>query len=64
MAARGKDGEREFGVDMCTLLYLKCITNKILLYNMGNSAHCFVAVMWMWMGGESLEGNGYIHMYV
>ena len=29
---------REFGIDMCTLLYLKWITNKDLLYNTGNSA--------------------------
>ena len=29
---------REFGMDMYTLLYLKCITNKDLLYSTGNSA--------------------------
>ena len=61
---RGRIGRRVFGVDMCTLLYLKCITNKILLYSMGNSAQCFVAVTWMWIRGESLEENGYIHTYV
>ena len=64
MAAEGRIGRRVFGVDMCTLLYLKCITNKILLYSMGNSAQCFVAVTWMWIRGESLEENGYIHTYV
>ena len=29
---------REFGMDMYTLLYLKWITNKDLLYSTGNSA--------------------------
>ena len=33
---RGKDWE--FGIDMYTLLYLKWITNKDLLYSTGNSA--------------------------
>ena len=36
-------------MDMHTLLYLKCITNKDLLNSSGNSAHCYVAA---WMGGE------------
>ena len=36
-------------MDMYTLLYLKWITNKDLLYSTGNSAQCYVAV---WMGGE------------
>ena len=39
---RGKGWEegiaREFGIVTCTLLYLKWITNKDLLYNTGNSA--------------------------
>ena len=43
---------------MYTLLYLKWITNKVLLYNTGNSAQCHVAA---WMGGES-GGEG-IHVY-
>ena len=38
---------REFGMDMYTLLYLKWITNKDLLYSSGNSAQCYVAA---WMG--------------
>ena len=33
----------EFGMDMYTLLYLKQITNKDLLYSSGNSAQCYVA---------------------
>ena len=50
--ARGKWGEgiaTEFGMDMHTLLYLKCETNKDLLYSTGNSAPCHVAAR---MGGE------------
>ena len=39
---------REFGMDMYTLLYLKWITNKVLLYSTGNSLQCYVAA---WMGG-------------
>ena len=34
-------------MDMYTLLYLKWITNKDLLYSTGNSAQCYVAA---WMG--------------
>ena len=50
---------REFGMDMDTLLHLKWITNKDLLYSTGNSAQCYVAA---WMGGES--GGEWIHVYV
>ena len=50
---------REFGVDMYTLLFLKWITNKDLLYSTGNSVQCYVAA---WMGGE-FEGKC-IHVYV
>ena len=41
----GKDGgsDREFGMDMYTLLYLKWITNKDLLYSTWDSAQCYVA---------------------
>ena len=34
----GEGAVREFGIDMYTLLYLKWITNKDLLYSTGNSA--------------------------
>ena len=34
---------REFGMDMYTLLYLKWITNKDLLYSTWNSAQSYVA---------------------
>ena len=49
----------EFGTDMYTLLYLKWITNKDLLYSTGNSAQRYVAA---WMGG-GLGENGYVYMY-
>ena len=50
---------REFGMVMYTLLYLKEITNKNLLYSTGNSAQCSAAA---WMGGEF--GGEWIHVYV
>ena len=40
----------ESGTDTSTLLHLKRITNKGLLYSTGNSAQCYAAA---WMGGES-----------
>ena len=55
----GKGIVTEFGMDMYTLLYLKWITNKDLLYSTGNSAQCYVAT---WMGGEF--GRELIHVYV
>ena len=54
-----EDIVREFGMDMYTLLYLKWITNKDLLYSRGNSAQCYVAA---WMGG-GLGENGCTCMY-
>ena len=50
---------RESGMDMYTLLYLKWIINKDLLYSPGSSAQCYVAA---WMGG-GFEGE-WIHVYV
>ena len=48
---RGQDdGEgivRELGTDMCSLLCLKWITSKDLLYSTENSAQCHVIA---WMG--------------
>ena len=55
----GKGIVREFGIVMYTLLYLKWITNKDLLYSTGNSAQCYVAA---WMEGEFEEG--WIRVYV
>ena len=50
---------REFGMDMYTLLCLKWITNKDLIYSTGNSAQCYVAA---WMAGE-FRGK-WIHVYM
>ena len=44
---------------MYTLLYLKWITNKDLLYSTGNSAQCYVPG---WMAGGF--GGEWIHVYV
>ena len=49
----------EFGMNTYTLLYLKWITHKDLLYSAGNVAECYVAA---WMGGE-LGESGYMDMY-
>ena len=46
-------------MDMYTLLYLKWITSKDLLYSTGNVAQYYVAA---WMGGEF--GGEWIHVYV
>ena len=48
---------KEFGTGMYTLLYLRWITNKDLLYSTGNSAQCYMAA---WMGGEF---GGEVDMY-
>ena len=61
MVVGGRMGgrDREFGKDMYTLLCLKWITNKDLLYSTGNSAQCDVSA---WMG-EGFGGE-WIHVYV
>ena len=46
--------DREFGMDMYTLLYLKWITNKDLLCSTWNSAQCYMAA--------SMEGRGWGRM--
>ena len=46
-------------MDMYTRLYLKCITNKDLLYSTWNSAQCYVAA---WKGGGF--GGEWIHAYL
>ena len=55
----GKGIVRGFGKGKYTLLCLKWITNKDLLYSTGNSARCYVAA---WMGGEF--GGEWIHVYI
>ena len=61
MVPRGKDGgkDREFGMDMDTLLYLTWRTSKDLLDSTGSSAQCRVAA---WVGGE-LGENGRMGVY-
>ena len=49
MVAEGEGIVRDFGKVMYTVLYLKWITNKDLLYRPWNSAQCYVVA---WMGGE------------
>ena len=48
-------------MDMYTLLYLKWITNRDLLYCTGNSAQRYVAA---WMGGESGEEGISVHEWL
>ena len=50
---------QKFGMDRYTVLYLKWITNKDLLYSTDNSAQCYVAA---WMTAES--GGELIHVCV
>ena len=50
---------REFGMDMYTLLHLKWITNKALLYSTYNFAQCYVAA---WTAREF--GGEWIHVGV
>ena len=52
---------REFGISRYTLLYLKWITNKVLLYSTGKSSKLKVMRQPRWKGG--LGENGYILMY-
>ena len=63
MVVRGEEWKegivKELGMDLYTLLYLKCITNKDLLHSTGSSAQCCV-VIWM---GESSGENGYMYMH-
>ena len=55
----GKGTVREFGMDMYTLLHLKWITNKDLLFSTWNSAQRYVPA---WMGGESGGEGMHIHV--
>ena len=50
---------KDFRKVMHTLLYLKWITNKNLLYSTWNSAQCYVPT---WMGEGS--GEERIHVYI
>ena len=59
MVACGKGIVRDLEMDMYTLLYLKWVTNKDLLYSTWNSAQYYVAAGWE--GG--LGKNGDMYMY-
>ena len=52
---------RAFEMGMQSLLYLKWITNKILLYSTGNSAQYVMAA---WMGGESGGKRILVYMWL
>ena len=53
------EGIVRFGMAMYTLLYIKWITNKDLLYSRWNSAQCYTAA---WTGEEF--GGEWIHVHV
>ena len=52
-----RGGDREFGINMYTLLYK--MDNKVLLYSIGSTVQCYVAA---WMRGEFGEEWTYIYM--
>ena len=53
---------REFGIDGYTLLYLKWITNKVLLCSTGNSAQCYMATCMVGeFGGEWILVHEYLY---
>ena len=62
MVTKGQGGGgvvRDFEIDMHTLLYLKWITNRILLYSTGNPTQCsMLQTGWEGSWGE----NGYMFM--
>ena len=58
VAGVGKGVVGEFGMDVYTLLFLRWIINRVLLYSTWNSAQCYMAA---WMRGE---GQGeWVHVY-
>ena len=58
---RGKDRgrDREFGMDTCTLPYLKWITNK----NYCTAQGTLLSFIWQSGWEESLGENGYMYLY-
>ena len=58
MVAKGEGIVRDSGKVMYTLLYLKCITNKDLLYSTWNSINVMCRPGWEEAWGE------YIHVHV
>ena len=62
--AREKNWEeivREFGIDTYIPLFLKWITNKVLLCSTGNLAQCYVAA---WMEGELRGEEIHVHVWM
>ena len=49
----GEGIARESGIDMYTLLFLKWITSKVLLYSTGKFARCHVVSL----GGRGIWGT-------
>ena len=49
---------QKFGINI-SLLYIKQITNKDLLYNKGNSTYYSIITIW----GKNLEKNECMYMY-
>ena len=58
---RGKGIVREFGMVMYTLLYLRRIINKNLLYSTWNSVQCYVVA---WRGAGFEEGGIYVYVWL
>ena len=50
---QGEEITKDFGKVMCTLLHLKWITNKNLLYSTWNSAQCYVPARMGESGGRT-----------
>ena len=50
----------KIGIDVYTLLYMKQITNKNLLYSTGDSAQYSVMPIWE----KNLKKSGYINIYI
>ena len=53
----GRGLDWEFGIDMYTRLYLKCITNKGLPYSRGNSAQYYITTR------KNLKRNRYMYIH-
>ena len=50
---------REFGMDVYTLLFLKWIINRVLLYSTWNSAQYYITTKW----GKNFKKARFIYMY-
>ena len=59
MNYRGEGIVRRFGIDMYTLLYLKWVINKDLLY----STETLLNIMQQPKGGKNLKKSRYRYMY-